>query len=153
MNTKRKQGLKLMKWGGVILVFCILFQIFFSNTSLKKTTITVGERTYELEKLVTEAEKVKGLSGRANLPAEKGLLFVFEKPSMTGFWMKEMNFPISIIWLDDLCKVTGFKKLATPESYPEVFYPELPSVYVVEVNPISVEPIIGETLKCSFLPK
>ncbi len=151
MNTKKKQGLRLMKWSGAILAFCIIFQIFFSNTSLKKTTITVGERTYVLEKLVTEEEKVKGLSGRANLSADKGLLFVFEKPSMTGFWMKEMNFPISIIWLDEKCTVTGFKQNATPDSYPEVFYPQQLSKYVIEINPVSTGLEIGTKLKCNFL--
>jgi uncharacterized protein len=29
------------------------------------------------------------------------MLFVFQKPAQYHFWMKDMKFPIDIIWLDD----------------------------------------------------
>ena len=47
--------------------------------------------------------------------------------------MKEMNFPIDIIWLDENLKIVAIKENAMTESYPEVFTPSTPARYVLEV--------------------
>jgi len=151
LNKNKKQGLRLMIGGGLILILCLVFYIFIPIGGAENVTLEVGERVYVLKKLVTEEQRVHGLSGQESLSADEGLLFVFEEALTSGFWMKDMNFPISIIWLDRECSVTGFKGSATPESYPEVFYPELPSFYVVEVNPLSIELKVGQKLECNFL--
>ena len=44
--------------------------------------------------------KRKGLSGRVETNDE--MLFVFEREDYYGFWMKDMNFPIDIAWLDKI---------------------------------------------------
>jgi len=119
----------------------------------EEVSIKIKDTTYVLEQMVTQAQRERGLSGRLTLGKDRGLLFVFDEKDKHGFWMKDMNFPISIIWLDEECKITGFKDVAKPESYPEVFYPELKSKYVVETNPISSDVAIGQKLECSFLPK
>lgn len=152
-NPKRKQGVMLMIIGVLLFIFAIIGQSYKSESEVinekENTSIKIAGKTFILEKLVSEAERIKGLSDRPNLAGDRGLLFVFEKPDLHGFWMKDMNFPISIIWLDEKCVVTGFKQNATPESYPEVFYPQKPSPYVVEVNPLMTEIAIDEQLDCS----
>jgi len=62
------------------------------------------------------------------------MLFIFDNESLHGIWMKDMNFAIDILWIDEGYKVVDIKKDAKPESYPEVFIPEVPSKYVLEVN-------------------
>jgi uncharacterized membrane protein (UPF0127 family) len=78
-----------------------------------------------------------GLSGRASLAEGKGMLFVFEKPDTYGFWMKDMNFPIDMIFIGEDKKVVTVVAHASPESYkknpPEVFYPAKPVLFVLEV--------------------
>jgi hypothetical protein len=147
-QKKRKQALVLIFVALCLSVFVVVFKMFFEPMSVQFSSITIGEKTFVLERKETRAEQTEGLSRRASLAEDQGLLFVFEEFGMHGFWMKEMNFPISIIWLDDECKVTGFKHKATPESFPEVFYPELPSRYVVETNPLPDEVYIGDRLLC-----
>ncbi|MEK7552987.1 MAG: DUF192 domain-containing protein [Patescibacteria group bacterium] len=88
----------------------------------------------ELEIADDEAERVRGLSGRASLPADHGLLFIFDQPTRPGFWMKEMNFPIDIIWLDENRRVLALNELVSPASYPQTFFPPAPIKYVLEVN-------------------
>ena len=61
------------------------------------------------------------------------MLFVFDHPAQYPFWMKDMNFPIDIIWIDENLKVIFIKKNAVPESYPEVFTSPQNSKYVLEV--------------------
>ncbi|MDO8566013.1 MAG: DUF192 domain-containing protein [Candidatus Moranbacteria bacterium] len=57
-----------------------------------------GDR-FTLEVAVTEKEREKGLGGRESLCTSCAMLFVFEKPGRYAFWMKDMRFPIDIVWL------------------------------------------------------
>jgi uncharacterized protein len=49
----------------------------------------------------TNEKRTNGLSRVENLDKDQGMLFVLDYPSKQGFWMKEMNFPIDIIWIND----------------------------------------------------
>lgn len=48
--------------------------------------------------------------------------------------MKDMNFPIDIVWIGEDWKVVSINTLVNPDTYPEVFYPALPVKYVLELN-------------------
>ena len=50
------------------------------------------------------------------------------------FWMKEMNFNLDIIWLNNLKKVDYFQKNLSPLTYPKLYCPPLNSRYVLEMN-------------------
>ena len=88
----------------------------------------------DLEYVDTPDSRAEGLSGRPSLSERAGLLFIFEKSALHGFWMKGMHFPIDMIWLDEAGVVVGLKGYATPESFPKIFYPEAPARYVLEIN-------------------
>ncbi len=49
---------------------------------------------------LTQDEQIKGLAVRNYMNESEGMLFVFQHPSRQSFWMKDMKFPIDIIWLD-----------------------------------------------------
>lgn len=74
----------------------------------------------------------KGLSGRANIPKDYGMLFVFPEDKKYGFWMKEMLVPIDMFWLDDKGQVVSILQDVATSSYPNVFYPTVPARYVLE---------------------
>ena len=97
-------------------------------------TIRIGETTLRIEIVDTQELREKGLSERMSLEKNKGMLFVFEKPGTPGFWMKDMNFAIDIIWIDKDNKVVEITNSITPETFPEVFYSKEPIQYVLEVN-------------------
>jgi uncharacterized protein len=50
---------------------------------------------------ITDDQKTKGLAIKDDLKENESMLFVYEQPSRQGFWMKDMKFPIDIIWLDN----------------------------------------------------
>lgn len=81
----------------------------------------------------TEELRSLGLSGRSRLAPNRGMIFIFDKPGFYGFWMKDMRFPIDIIWLDENWKVIDITANAKPSSYPESFIPMSPAQYVLEV--------------------
>ena len=62
-----------------------------------------------------------------------GLLFIFDKTGDYGFWMKDMNFPIDIIWIKD-DKVVYVLPDVKQDSYPNVFYSSEPANEVLEIN-------------------
>ncbi len=81
----------------------------------------------------TPKARTQGLSGRASLKEDEGMLFIFDSSGIYTFWMKDMNFPIDIIWINQNLEVVYIKKNATPESYPATFGPEENALYVLEV--------------------
>ncbi len=77
-------------------------------------------------------QRALGLSGRASLRENEGMLFVFEKEGDYGFWMKDMNFPIDIIWIDKERRIVGAEPDVSPDTYPKTFFPPTQVLYVLE---------------------
>lgn len=82
----------------------------------------------------TEALRERGLSGTNPLGEHEGMIFVFSRVGNYGIWMKEMLYPIDIIWFDEKYRIIGVEERATPDSFPKVFNPVLPTKYVVELR-------------------
>ena len=80
----------------------------------------------------TQEKKEKGLSNRESLGERRGMLFLFEKSGRYGFWMKEMNFAIDIIWIDKNKSVVEITTNVDPKTFPEIFYPKETIQYVIE---------------------
>jgi uncharacterized membrane protein (UPF0127 family) len=96
-------------------------------------TISTQGVTVQVSVADTEREREQGLSGTKRLPEGVGKLFVFDTPALYGFWMKNMRYPIDIVWIDDAWQVAGITRDVAPETYPSVFYPPKPVVYVLEL--------------------
>lgn len=83
--------------------------IFSSREEEGGALITKNGDKIFVEVANTPALREQGLSGRSQLKIyeesdkvyTEGLLFVFEKLETSNFWMKEMNFDLDIIWLDE----------------------------------------------------
>lgn len=81
------------------------------------------------------SSRQSGLMFRKALPDNKGMLFVFEEESRPSFWMKNMLFPLDIIWIskDDL--VVGLSKGVKPcAGACESISPQEKIKYAVEVG-------------------
>jgi uncharacterized membrane protein (UPF0127 family) len=99
-----------------------------------RRAIVLGEAPIFVE-IVQEGEDLKkGLSGRSTLQSDEGMLFIFEKADLHGIWMKDMNFAIDIIWLNEYGEVVHYEKNVVPETFPKVFAPSQLSKYVIEVS-------------------
>lgn len=82
----------------------------------------------------TADEMARGFSGRTGLAEDEGMLFVYDTPGFYSFWMKEMLFPIDILWIGEDFQVVDITKNFKPESFPQTVKPQKPVQYVVEVN-------------------
>ncbi|MFA6601500.1 MAG: DUF192 domain-containing protein [Candidatus Paceibacterota bacterium] len=81
----------------------------------------------------SEAEE-RGLSGQISMPSDSGMLFTFENPGSYGFWMKDMNFPLDLVWMSEDKSVVGITANLSPDTYPNVFLPPSDISYVLELN-------------------
>ena len=94
----------------------------------------IGDMPLRVEIANSDAERAKGLSGRAKLEHVDGLLFVFPTTDYHGMWMKDMRFPIDIIWIAEDLTVIGVEKNVSPDTYPQTFRPERPARYAIETD-------------------
>ena len=111
-----------------------------STTGTQEAVVSIATTTYNVDLAVTTEERQQGLSGREHLPQDAGMLFVFEEERPLHFWMKEMHFPLDIIWIDAQCRLLDVSaNVPTPpanasnEEIPRAQSPA-PARYVLEVN-------------------
>ena len=76
-----------------------------------------------------------GLGKRASLKKGWGMLFVFEKRKPHRFWMKDMQFPLDIIWLDNhrIVHIIHNAQPSDPKDEPEVMTSPVSVNFVLEI--------------------
>jgi len=129
-----------------ILLFCLVNPQTINSLSIKgqdslnsykKIPISINSYNISAAIASTDEEKIKGLSGLKELGATEGMLFLLHHSSKQGFWMKDMNFPIDIIWIDSMKRVVHIEKELKPcdsiFTCP-VYTPNTDALYVLEVN-------------------
>jgi uncharacterized membrane protein (UPF0127 family) len=99
----------------------------------------IGKKSLRVEIVKTPEERMIGLSNRDALTGVDGMLFVFDAPDMHQIWMKDMRFPIDIIWISEDLEVISIDHQVRPDTYPTLFRPLRPARYAVETNAIFAE--------------
>jgi uncharacterized membrane protein (UPF0127 family) len=67
--------------------------------SKARTQVAVGGVKFDVLVVDTPQTREQGLSGRTGLEERQGMLFVFDKPDQYVFWMKDMLFPMDILYI------------------------------------------------------
>lgn len=129
--------------GSFLVVGAILVLPFITKVPEKKAPLvppsvyahklTIGGVPLDVAIAHTQEEQSRGLSGTSSLSANEGMLFVFDAPKIPNFWMKDMNYSIDMIWIDNDLRVSGVVSNVTPDTYPEEFSPDTPIRFVLEV--------------------
>lgn len=98
-------------------VIAFILTFFFSSFLYAE----VFSKKVCIKNICTQAEVVdrilklqQGLMFKKSLALEKSMLFVFKKEGYHDFWMKNMNFPLDIIWIDKDKFIVGITKNAQP---------------------------------------
>ena len=135
------------KWLFIVLILFALFLFIFAERSLVSftrneftaSTIKVAGIPLVVEIADAESERRQGLSGKEKLVVGTGMLFKFEEEGEYTIWMKDMNFPIDVLWMDAQGVVVGVKEFLTPDTYPNTYRSKKPAQYVLETNPGFIE--------------
>lgn len=127
----------------IFLIFSVLILVialaFLNHNSPDKKTpqATINNHIFNLETARTEKEKGIGLAKYTNIPQNFGMLFIFEKPGSYSFWMKNMKFPIDIIFIKNNKIIKIFNNVPTPKSDNEqlsIYTPDQLSDAVLEIS-------------------
>ena len=120
---------------------CII-QFFAFNQSFAEeivyshaiVTTSTGEEI-PVEVADTLKKRSLGLGKRTFLKKGWGMLFVFEKRKPHRFWMKDMQFPLDIIWLDNhrIVHIIHNAKPVNSRDEPEIMTSPVPVNFVLEI--------------------
>lgn len=105
----------------------------------KAATVTIKNQQFKPVVAKTNKEREIGLSEKISIDKNSGMLFVFDKPDYYAFWMKNMKFPIDIIYISKDRIVTIHKNASPPveeakdENIP-IYKPEEPADKVLEIQ-------------------
>ncbi len=72
-----------------------------AQAELDPVELTFGAVTVTLEVALTPAEHSKGLSERDEIPDGTGMVFDFERPRSTCFWMRNTLVPLEAIFISN----------------------------------------------------
>jgi hypothetical protein len=105
------------------------------KVSATSPTLTVAGTTLRVEVADDALERSRGLSGRASLQSNTGMLFLFEEPQLVSFWMKDMRFALDFLWIRDgvVVDITEHVPAPTGDDLP-TYAPNQPVDMVLEVN-------------------
>lgn len=144
---------KTLSWLIIILVVCgAVYWVFRSPANIRGTRLFSSFKSQNnpekaarpvlaapsgdiILTIATSSEDMeRGLGNRDSLPENEGMLFEFVAPGSYSFWMKDMKFPLDIVWIDSQKKVIKVDSTISPETYPDVFVPPSDVLYVLEIN-------------------
>lgn len=125
----------------LLIVFLLGWTFQVRGAETPPTHICFGEQCIKLEIAGTPEQRSLGLMHRKHLERMKGLLMVYEGEERASIWMKNMHFPLDLIWLDKDARVVHLEEKVPPcGSGPCPGYaPEQPGKYVLEVPAGTIE--------------
>jgi uncharacterized membrane protein (UPF0127 family) len=106
-----------------------------ADAQARISTVVVNDVRVRVSLAQTTEERNRGLGGWPSLEANEGMLFLFPKAQPLAFWMKDMLFPIDMIWIRDRLVVDVSRDVPLPEpgrSLP-TYSPTEPADAVLEV--------------------
>ncbi len=133
----------------------IVFLIYSVSYGQSRQEVCINKVCIEAEIADTAEKHQLGLMFRQSLGENKGMLFIFEKEGEYSFWMKNMNFPLDLIWIGQDNKIAGIKDNALPcnELCDDLFI-DNPAKYVLEVNAgFIAKNLIKKADQVKFLPR
>jgi uncharacterized protein len=135
----------------VLLAFAVLIIVawglyFFRNywkdtgsqlISNKNSTVTINNNIFKVAVVISEKDMEIGLSETKSIAPNQGMIFLFKTPGYYSFWMKNMKFPIDIIYINGDAIVTIINNAQSPKNNAEnltIYSPAQPADKVLEIQ-------------------
>ena len=100
------------------------------------TDVCTDNYCFTTEVVKTFQAKKIGLMHRPSIADNEAMLFVYRKPGYNTIWMKNMNFAIDILWIDENNLIVDYKKSAPPckQEPCEIYQPKKTAQYILETK-------------------
>ncbi len=129
-----------LNWRNVLILSLIFsFQAFATTPKYKfaKQQIQIGAKKITVEIAKTREQQAHGLMFREKMPADSGMLFIFENEQPLSFWMKNTYLDLSIAYIGKDKKIIDIIDMKATSSL-QTSYPSYPSskpaMYALEMN-------------------
>lgn len=119
----------------IIILALVVFVLFISipdKTFSKKqnsfTLASINKKKVYLEVADNDYKRTKGLMNHSELNYQQGMLFIFDDINQVYFWMKNVNYPLDMVFLKNNQIVNIYSGVPTCKNQ---VCPLYPSVYPV----------------------
>ena len=82
-----------------------------AQTTLPVVPLTAGIHLIHAELAATPSQRQTGLMGRKTLPANGGMLFVFDEIASHCMWMRNTLIPLSVAFINDDGKILNIENM------------------------------------------
>jgi hypothetical protein len=99
--------------------------------------VIIGNHTFKVSEAVSQQEQEIGLSETGSISQDQGMIFLFKAPAYYSFWMKDMKFPIDIIYIKEDTIVTIKSNAQPPKNASGnliIYTPTDPADKVLEIQ-------------------
>ena len=106
-----------------------------ANCSPGPATVSFGRDRLTADVADDEASREQGLMGVTDLPPDSGMVFLFDGPTTTSFWMKDTLIPLSVAFIGEDGRIVAIREMKPCEADPCPTYgSDGPYVQAVEAN-------------------
>jgi uncharacterized membrane protein (UPF0127 family) len=84
--------------------------------TLDRTTVEIRSHKFDVWLARTPEEKAQGLMFVRDLPADRGMLFLYGKPTDAGIWMKNTYIELDILFIAADGRIVNIAERARPHS-------------------------------------
>ena len=101
--SKKLENLNIKKWHVILLciiVFSAITLAIYQRVHWPTVNVTIKGQQLELMYAKSRYHMNRGLGGRESTEPFDGMLFVFDASGRQGIVMRDMRFPIDIVWVD-----------------------------------------------------
>jgi uncharacterized membrane protein (UPF0127 family) len=99
---------------------------------LPTVQMQIGTKNFTLEVADTEQAQQTGLMFRDSMPADHGMIFMFDRAEVQGFWMKNTRIPLDIIYVGSDGVVVAVKSMQPFDL--RSTSSDKPAQYAIELN-------------------
>lgn len=103
----------------------------------KEITIHISGHPVKVKVAANEETKQIGFMKSNEPSGNNGILFVYDTEDILRFWMKNVEFPLDIIFfdskMDEVDRLTMSKYKGEPDNHLKVYMPEKPARFAVEL--------------------
>ncbi len=138
--SRREWRVESREWGAraaCIPLMWLLLAPVPKATTYETVAVSLPDGSLVLAQLAdTQEKRALGLMHRKTLPADQGMLFVFDFSDTHGFWMKNCQIPLDIVWLNGRKQIVHMERNLPPCKTDDcpTYTPAQPALYAVELQ-------------------
>lgn len=125
---------------GVVGIISIPADTKMDFAEFPQGTIRVDDVVVQVQIADTEPRRVLGLMHQNELPYDQGMIFIFDSVGQYSLWMRNVQFPLDMIWFDKDGVVVHIEERVPPcltaleaMTCPSIA-PEVDALYILEAT-------------------